>query len=234
MLVDGDWQRDVEPQTTDDGGFDRVKTSFRGWIADDPDARFRPNSGRYHLYISRSCPWAHGVVLVRRLKGLSDDVTLNAVDPIREFEGWEFGPEKDGCTEDTVNGTGHLRDVQAKADPDYTGRVTVPVLWDREEGTIVNNDSIEIMRTLNDAFEGNGVELVPDDHEDDVDRIVDEIYPTVNNGLHRAGFAETQAAYDEAMEVLFGALDHWDGVLADQRYLAGDRLTSPTAASSRR
>jgi len=111
MLVDGEWQRDVEPQTTDDGGFDRVKTSFRGWIADDPDARFRPNSGRYHLYISRSCPWAHGVVLVRRLKGLSDDVTPNAVDPIREFEGWEFGPEKDGCTEDTVNGTGHLRDV---------------------------------------------------------------------------------------------------------------------------
>jgi len=225
MLVEGEWQRDVEGRTTEDGEFDRVTTSFRDWIGDDPDARFQPEPDRYHLYISRSCPWAHGAALVRELKGLTDAITLDVVDPLRQDEGWEFSPGKDGCTEDTVNGTEYLRDVYVKAAADYTGRVTVPVLWDKQEETIVNNESIEIMRMLNDAFEGNGVDLVPDDLEDEVNRIIDEIYPTINNGVYRAGFAETQDAYDQAIDDLFSALDHWDSVLADQRYLAGDRLT---------
>ena len=228
MLVEGEWRIDVEPNTTADGEFDRVTTSFREWIRDDPDAEFQPAADRYHLYVARNCPWAHGAALTRRLAGLTDVVSMDVVDPAREDEGWEFTPAKGGCTPDTVNGTDYLRDVYTKADPEYTGRVTVPVLWDRERGTIVNNESIEIMRMFAAEFDdvrGDGVDLYPEGYRDEVDRIIDSIYDSINNGVYRAGFADSQAAYDEAVTDVFDALDHWDAVLADQRYLAGDRLT---------
>jgi putative glutathione S-transferase len=242
MLVEGAWRTDVEPYTDDDGAFDRVETSFRDWIAgplrasddrvaagdrDDHDAGFPPEPDRYHLYVARNCPWAHGAALVRRLTGLTDAVSMDVVDPVREDDGWEFTPGKDGCTPDTVLGSDYLREVYVAADPGYTGRVTVPVLWDRERGTIINNESIEIMRMLATAFReyGNGVDLSPEGDRDEIDRIIDAIYEPLNNGVYRAGFAETQAAYDEAVADVFDALDHWDAVLADQRYLAGDRLT---------
>jgi len=245
MLVDGEWRIDVEPSTDEDGAFDRVETTFRNWVepslhdaegssgeqprdSGDSVARFRPEAGRYHLYIARNCPWAHGAALVRRLAGLTDAVTMDVVDPWREDDGWEFSPEKNGCTPDTVNGCAYLRDVYRKADPAYTGRVTVPVLWDRREETIVNNESIEIMRMFATAFAdvgADGVDLYPEGYRAEIDRIIASIYDSINNGVYRAGFAETQAAYDEAVQGVFDALDHWDSVLADQRYLAGDRLT---------
>ena len=227
MLVDGEWQTDTEPYTDEEGAFDRAETSFRDWIRDEPDAQFQPAPDRYHLYIARNCPWAHGAALTRQLAGLTDTISMDIVDPWREDDGWEFTPEKDGCTPDTVNGCDYLRDVYVKADAEYTGRVTVPVLWDRTEETIVNNESIEIMRMFATAFTdyGDGINLYPAGYQDTIDRIIDYIYDSINNGVYRAGFADSQAAYDDAVTAVFDALDHWNDVLADQRYLAGDRLT---------
>ena len=235
MLVDGEWKTDLEPYTDEEGAFDRVETSFRDWIrgthrsaedvvTDGPE----PEAGRYHLYIARNCPWAHGAALTRRLAGLTDVVSMDIVDPVREDDGWDFTPEKDGCTPDTINGADYLREVYVAADPEYTGRVTVPVLWDTQEDTIVNNESIEIMRMFATAFDDvgdEGIDLYPEDHCEETDRIIDAIYDPINNGVYRAGFADSQEAYDEAVADVFDALDHWDEVLADQRYLAGDRLT---------
>jgi putative glutathione S-transferase len=211
-----------------EGSFERKETGFRDWVRDDPEAGFQPASGRYHLYVSYACPWAHGTLLVRKLKGLEDAVTVDVVDPYREGAGWQFTPEKDGCTADSVNGFDHLASVYWAARPGTTERPSVPVLWDRQQGTIVNNESIEVMRMLDGAFDEQAtldVDLYPEGYREDVDRVVEDIYDPVNNGVYRAGFAGSQAAYDEAVTDLFGTLDHYDDVLADQRYLAGDRLT---------
>ena len=227
-LIDGEWRTDAYESTNEEGEFERQETTFRDRISEDPDARFQPESGRYHLYVSYACPWAHRTLLVRALKGLEDAITVDVVDPFRADDGWQFTPEKDGCTPDTVNGADYLREVYVAADPDVTCRVTVPVLWDKQEGTIVNNESAEIIRMLDtemDAVATRDVDLYPEGYRDEVDRIIEEIYEPINNGVYRAGFAKTQAAYDEAVDELFDALDHWDDVLADQRYLAGDRLT---------
>ncbi|MFB6110220.1 MAG: glutathione S-transferase family protein [Halodesulfurarchaeum sp.] len=214
---------------SDSGGrFQRQDAAFRDRIRADPDARFPAESNRYHLYISRACPWAHGAVLVRKLLGLEGVISMDVLDPYREEAGWQFTPEKPGCTPDTVNGTDTLAAVYELADPDYAKRPTVPVLWDRERETIVNNESIEIMGMLADAFEprrDGEIDLYPADRRGEIDRVVEELYDSVNNGVYRAGFADTQQAYDEAVEDLFAALDHWESVLADQRYLLGDRLT---------
>ncbi|WP_254841390.1 glutathione S-transferase family protein [Natronomonas marina] len=226
QFVDGEWVTDYDP-TNEDGEFDRQPTSFRDTVApEDVEA------GRYHLYVSYACPWAHRTLVTRKLLGLEDAITVDVVDPYREEGGWQFTPDKEGCTADSVHGSDYLREVYVEADPDYTGRVTVPVLWDREEETIVNNESREVMRILTDRFAelGNGVELAPPALRDDVDRILDEIYEPINNGVYRAGFAETQEAYDGAVTELFDALDRWNETLADQRYLAGERLTEADIA----
>ena len=183
MLVDGEWKTDIEPYTDDDGAFDRAETSFRDWIRNKEDARFQPEADRYHLYIARNCPWAHGTALTRQLADLTDIISIDIVDPWREDDGWEFTPEKDGCTPDTVNGYEYLRDVYIKADPAYTGRVTVPVLWDKQEETIVNNESIEIMRMLATAFHeyGDGIDLYHEGYQDEIDRIIESIYDSINN-----------------------------------------------------
>ena len=228
MLVDGEWRTDAYESTNEDGEFERQTTAFRNRIDDDPDARFQPEAGRYHLYVCSACPWAHRTLLVRALKGLEDAVSVDYVDPYRGEGGWQFTPEKDGCTPDTENGSEHLREVYQEADPDMTGRVTVPVLWDKKEETIVNNESEEILRMLDtemDEYASRDVDLYPEGYRADIDRIIEEIYEPINNGVYRAGFAQSQSAYDAAIDELFDALDHWDGVLADQRYLAGDRLT---------
>ena len=227
-LVDGEWRTDAHKATNDGGEFERAETTFRDWIRDDPDARFQPEAGRYHLYVSYACPWAHRTLLIRSLTGLEDIVSVNVVDPYREDEGWQFTPEREGCTSDTVNGSDYLREVYQKADPDADCRVTVPVLWDRRAETIVNNESEEILRMLDtefDEYAEREVDLYPEGYRDEVDRIIEEIYQPINNGVYRAGFADSQAAYDRAVTELFDALDRWDSVLADQRYLAGDRLT---------
>lgn len=228
MLVDGEWQTDTYESTNEDGEFDRQETTFRDWIRDEAGAGFRPEAGRYHLYQSRACPWAHRTVVVRRLLGLEDVVSMDVVDPYREADGWQFTPTKDGCTADTVTGAEYLHEVYTAADPEFTGRVTVPVLWDRETETIVNNESEDIIKMFADAFAGRGrhdIDLYPTALRDEIDRVIDEIYDPINNGVYRAGFADAQAAHEDAVADLFDALDHWNDVLADQRYLVGDQLT---------
>ena len=232
QFVDGDWVPEYEA-TNDEGEFDRQETTFRDQIKDDPDAEFPAESGRYHLYVSYACPWAHRTLVTHALKGLEDAVSVDVVDPYRDDDGWQFSPEKDGCTPDTVNGFEYLREAYVTADPNYTGRVTVPVLWDKERETIVNNESEEIMRILDtalDRFSTRDVDLYPEGYQDDVDRVIDEIYDPINNGVYRAGFAETQESYEQAVGELFDALDRWDDVLSEQRYLAGDVLTEADIA----
>lgn len=224
MLVDGEWRTQARSATTDDGEYEREETEFRDWIGEDYPAE--PN--RYHLYVARPCPWAHGAVLVRELTGLSDVISMDIVDPYRENDGWQFSPDREDCTPDTVNGVAYLREVYTAADPGYTGRVSVPVLWDKHQETIVNNESIEIMRMLDAAFDAykiRDVSLYPAAQRETIDELVDAIYQPINNGVYRAGFADSQAAYDRAVTELFDALDHWDSVLEDQRYLAGEALT---------
>ncbi|WP_276259581.1 glutathione S-transferase family protein [Haloglomus litoreum] len=227
MLVDGKWHKDVEPWADGSGEYDRVTTSFRDRIRDEPGAKFPAEPGRYHLYVSRNCPWAHGAALVRRLAGLTDAVSMDVVDPRRGDEGWAFTPGKDGCTADTVNGFSYLRNVYRLADTGYTGRVTVPVLWDTARDTIVNNESIEIMRMLATEMGhlGDGIDLYPEGAREEIDEVVDAIYEPINDGVYRAGLADSQAAYETAVHDLFDALDHWDDVLADRRYLAAGRLS---------
>ncbi|AGB37139.1 glutathione S-transferase family protein [Natronococcus occultus] len=233
MLVDGEWRTDAYETTNDDGAFDRQETTFRNRIRDDPDATFQPEAGRYHLYVSYACPWAHRTLVTRALKGLEDAISVSVVDPYRGEDGWQFTPEKDGCTPDDVHGADYLRELYVRADSDVTARVTVPVLWDKRTDTIVNNESKEIMRMLDtefDAVTSRDVDLYPDGYRETVDRIIDAIYEPINNGVYRAGFATKQDPYDEAIDDLFAALDHWDDVLEDQRYLAGDRLTEADIA----
>ncbi len=233
MLVDGEWRTDAYETTNEEGEFERDETVFRDWISSEEGARFQPEAGRYHLYVSYACPWAHRTLLVRSLKGLEDAISVDYVDPFRAEDGWQFTPEKESCTPDTVNDSEYLREVYQKADPDVTCRVTVPVLWDKQEQTIVNNESKEIMRMLDtemDAVASRDIDLYPEGYQEEIDRLIENIYEPINNGVYRAGFAKSQSAYDEAVEELFDALGHYDELLADQRYLAGDRLTEADIA----
>ncbi|MFC7186120.1 glutathione S-transferase family protein [Halorubrum yunnanense] len=240
QLVDGEWRTDTYETTDEEGSFQRGETTFRNWIAGsdvpdhvdaEPDERFQPEAGRYHLYVSYACPWAHRTLIARSLLGLEDAISVSVVDPYRGEGGWQFTPEKEACTRDHLRDSDYLRELYVEADPDATCRVTVPVLWDTEADTIVNNESREILRMLSTAFDdlGNDVSLLPDDGDEatvaDVDEVVTEIYEPVNNGVYRAGFAKSQGPYDEAIDELFGALDRWNEHLADQRYLVGDSLT---------
>ncbi|WP_435196757.1 glutathione S-transferase family protein [Natronomonas sp. EA1] len=227
QFVNGEWLSEEEYQATNESGeFERQPTSFREFIGEEYPAE----SGRYHLYVSYACPWAHRTLITRKLKGLEDAISVDYVDPYRDEDGWQFTPGKKGCSADSINGFDYLREAYVEADPEYTGRVTVPVLWDREEETIVNNESKEVMRMLDTAFDGNGVDLYPEGYREAVDDRIEAIYEPINNGVYRAGFAESQKAYDSAVRELFNELDRWDEVLADQRYLAGDRLTEADIA----
>ncbi|GGN95230.1 glutathione S-transferase family protein [Haloarcula pellucida] len=221
-LIDGDWKTDAE--LTENDRKQRQDT-FRERIHS--GSRFPPEPGRYHLYIARACPWAHGAVLVRALLGLEDALSMDVVDPYRGANGWQFSPEKSGCTPDSLHGSDFLHEVYTEADPEFTGRVTTPVLWDRVEGTIVNNESIEIMEMLATAFGGHsdGADLYPEGKRDRIDAVVEELYEPINQGVYTAGFADSQAVYEEAVRNLFDALDYWEEVLADQRFLVGDALT---------
>ena len=228
MLIDGEWDPDARLATDDAGNFVRQHTTFRETVSPDQAATHPVESDRYHLYVSLACPWAHRTLIGRQALGLEDVISVDVVDPVRINDGWEFSPEKEGCTPDTVNGTEYLRDVYRTADPTFTGRVTVPVLWDREKQTIVNNESIEILRMLDTAFV-DGFDrpftLYPDEFADEIDSVVEAIYEPINNGVYRAGFAKTQEAYESAVTDLFEALDHWEAILDNQRYLVGERLT---------
>jgi putative glutathione S-transferase len=189
----------------------------------DRSAPFTAEAGRYHLYVSYACPWAHRTLIFRALKGLEALISVTVVEPLMLAQGWELAPGAD-----PVNGARFLHEVYSRAKPDYTGRVTVPVLWDRHEGTIVNNESAEIIRMFNRAFDHLGArpgDYYPADLREDIDRVNTWVYDGVNNGVYRVGFATSQSAYDEAFDQLFTTLDGIEDRLGRQRYLAGDRLT---------
>ena len=225
-MVNGEWVDD-DYQSDEDGAFQREETTFRDWIRADGTTEFQPEPGRYHLYISRACPWAHRTTIMRRLKGLTDAISMSIVDPYMGEDGWFFSNEE-GCTPDTIHGKNYLLEVYREADPAYTGRVTVPVLWDRQRDTIVNNESAEIMRMFDVEFEGiteGSHSYYPPKLQDQIDSTIEEIFQPINNGVYRCGFAETQQAYNQAVSDLFEALNHWEHILDDQRYLCGSEIT---------
>lgn len=222
-LVEGEWIAKPARGHDDQG--------FNGQIGrsdSHSETEFPAEADRYHLYISRACPWAHRAALTRRLKGLEDVISMDIVDPVRRDDGWEFTPSKQHCTPDSVNGVSYLRDVYTGADPSYTGRVTVPVLYDTETETIVNNESADIARMLDRAFDEfatNDLTLYPANQRAEVDAIIESIHENINLGVYKAGFADTQEEYESAVRDLFDALERWDDVLGERRFLAGDELT---------
>ncbi len=229
MLVEGEWKTEERIPRDPEGRFARQETTFREWVTADGRSGFNAEAGRYHLYVAWACPWAHRAVILRKLKGLEEAVSLSAVGSFMGDDGWAFYDEP-GVIPDTVNGAYYLREVYQKADPNYTGRVTTPVLWDKETGTIVNNESRDIIRMLDHEFNAvpgarADLSFCPEDLREEVDRILDELYEPVNNGVYRSGFATTQEAYEEAVTQLFDALDYWEGVLGERRYLCGGRIT---------
>lgn len=225
MLVAGKWH-DVWYETKKHGGrFVRADSSFRGQVRADGSTRFRPEANRYHLYVSYACPWAHRTLIYRKLKRLEDAISFSVVKPLMAENGWELDAETGAGP---VPGIANLWEVYTHADASYSGRVTVPVLWDKQERTIVNNESSEIIRMLDEEFTGLGddsVTMRPPDLRDEIDRLNEYVYPRINNGVYRCGFATTQEAYEEAYEELFAALDTLEKRLASNRYLSGDRRT---------
>jgi len=233
LLVNGIWQDQWYDTASSGGRFVRNDSTFRNWITADgapgPTGRggFAAAPGRYHLYVSLACPWAHRTLIMRALKGLEAMIGVSVVHWRMLQNGWTFEPGPD-VIPDPIHHAAFLYQVYAAADPAYTGRVTVPVLWDKQLGTIVNNESSEIIRMLNSAFDGVGAgkgDYYPQDLRAEIDALNSRIYATFNNGVYRAGFATTQAAYEEAVAPLFETLDFLERRLSDQRYLCGERLT---------
>ncbi|MBF0276720.1 MAG: glutathione S-transferase family protein [SAR324 cluster bacterium] len=226
QLVDGKWTTD-QRRISEKGEYIRSETRFRDWISADGSTDFPAESGRYHLYVSWACPWAHRTLVLRKLKHLEEVITLSVVDYFMQEDGWEF-TENAGCIPDMLNGARYIREIYTKADPNYTGRASVPVLWDKEKQTIVNNESREIIRMFDVEFDALGdasVNFCPEHLKEAVEQTIDQIYMPINNGVYRAGFSRSQQAYEEAVIPLFEALDYWDEVLSRQRYLCGDQIT---------
>jgi putative glutathione S-transferase len=233
LLVDGEWQDRWYDSEKTGGRFVRQQSAFRSWVTPDGSpgpsgsGGFNAEPGRYHLYVSYACPWAHRTLIFRKLKGLEGAISLSVVHWLMGEEGWTFkdGP---GVVPDRVNGARVLYEVYKKAEPRFTGRVTVPVLWDKKSGTIVNNESSEIIRMLGSAFDGVGAlpgDFYPAELRSEIDALNARIYDTVNNGVYKAGFATTQEAYEEAIHPLFETLAWLEERLARQRYLCGSRMT---------
>jgi glutathionyl-hydroquinone reductase len=226
ILDRGKWIPEREQEDTK-GRFVRPSTTFRHWITADGSSEFKAEANRYHLYISLACPWAHRTLILRQLKGLTDAISVSIVDPVIDQNSWEFS-DAPGAIPDSVNHANYLWELYVKAEPEYSGRVTVPVLWDKQTHTIVNNESREIIRMFDTEFADiatSDLDLYPSDLRKQIDETIDAIYQPINNGVYRAGFATSQDAYEEAVTELFDALDHWETVLQNQRYLCGDRLT---------
>jgi putative glutathione S-transferase len=233
LLIDGVWHDQWYDTKSTGGRFVRKDSAFRHWVTADGSAGptgqggFKAEPGRYHLYVSLACPWAHRTLILRALKGLEDHISVSVTHWLMLDQGWTF-EEAPGVVPDPVHGARSLHEVYTAAERTYSGRVTVPVLWDKERGTIVNNESAEIVRMLNGAFDAVGAKpgnYYPEELRTEIDELNARIYDTVNNGVYKAGFATTQAAYEEAVRPLFQTLDWLDARLADRRYLVGERQT---------
>lgn len=236
MLVKGVWKENWQPVQAQDeqGRFIRQTSPFRHWITPDgapgPTGRggFKAEKGRYQLYVAYICPWASRTLMVRELKGLQEAIDVTVVNPRLTDQGWQFGGYP-GADEDTLNGARYMHELYTRADPQISGRATVPVLWDKQTGTIVNNESADIVRMLNSAFAGivdQGPDLYPDDLATEIEALNAYLYTDLNNGVYQAGFASSQPAYQEAYDKVFATLDELESRLADgRRYLFGDRLT---------
>ena len=231
LLVDGQWQDRWYDTRISKGRFLRKESQFRNWVTTDGSpgpsgtGGFRAEPGRYHLYVSYACPWAHRTLIFRAVKGLEDMISVSVVHWFMGEYGWTF---EDAEIPDTVNQAQFMHQVYTAAKPDYTGRVTVPVLWDKRQGTIVSNESSEIIRMLNSAFDGVGAapgDYYPEALREEIDAINERVYHTVNNGVYRSGFATTQEAYEEAVVPLFETLDWLEDRLSGQRYLTGNAIT---------
>jgi len=233
LLVEGKWQDRWYDTKSTGGKFVRSNSQWRDWITVDGkpgEGRtrgFKAEPGRYHLYVSLACPWAHRTLIFRALKKLEHIISVSVVHHHMGENGWTFRSD-DGATGDTLYGLDYLHQIYTMADPTYSGRVTVPVLWDKKDKTIVSNESSEIIRMLNQAFDEWGdasVDFYPEALRGEIDAVNELVYPSINNGVYRAGFATTQAAYEEAFNELFAGLDTLEDRLSRQRYLVGDRLT---------
>ena len=233
LLVDGQWQDKWYDTKASEGRFEREDAGFRNWVTADGSAGpsgiggFKAEPNRYHLYVSLACPWAHRTTIYRKLKGLEDMISLSIVHPFMGDKGWTFA-EGAGVIADPIVKADYLYEVYIAAKPDYTGRVTVPILWDKETNTIVSNESSEIIRMFNSAFDEVGataVNFLPTELLAEIDTVNEFVYSAVNNGVYKAGFATTEAAYKEAVVTLFDALDTLEARLVDQRYLLGDMIT---------
>ena len=233
LLINGEWKDKWYDTEENDGRFEREKSSFRSWITADGSAGhfgkegFEAEPGRYHLYVSYACPWAHRALIFRAIKGLEEMIDISVVNWYMGENGWSFKPGP-GVVPDPIHQAEFLYEVYLQADSNYTGRVTVPILWDKETQTIVNNESSEIIRMFNSAFDDVGAvagDYYPEELRDHIDNINDRVYHTINNGVYKAGFATTQDAYEEAVKPLFESLDWIEGILSENRYLMGDRIT---------
>lgn len=234
LLVEGKWSSQWYDTEKSGGRFVRDIARHRNWITPDGsagptgEAGFAAASGRYHLYVSLACPWAHRALIFRHLKGLDDHISVSVVHPLMLDDGWTFARDFDGSTGDTLLGKEFLYQVYTQCDPSASGRVTVPILWDKETGRIVSNESSEIIRMLNSAFDGltgNDLDFWPEQMRDALEEINDEIYQNVNNGVYRSGFATTKTAYEEAVNNLFDTLQKLETRLTENRYIMGSTLT---------
>ncbi len=236
LLVDGKWVDQWYDTKATGGRFVRQESAFRNWLTPDGspgpsgEGGFAAEPGRYHLYFAHACPWAHRTIIFRTLKGLEDMISVTSVDALMAGDGWTFGRE-DGSPADPINGASRLYEVYQAADNHYTGRVTVPVLWDKQRKTIVSNESAEIIRMLNSAFNAHlpadkaALDFYPEEYRAEIDEINTFVYDRINNGVYKSGFATTQDAYEEAVLRLFEGLDQVDARLGKRRYLMGSTLT---------
>lgn len=234
QLVNGTWDPSWYDTKKTGGAFKRDTSRFRNWVTATGEAGpsgedgFKAESGRYHLYVSYACPWAHRTLIFRAIKELNDHISVSVVHPDMLNDGWTFATDFAGATGDDLFGHKYLRDVYTQADPEISGRVTVPVLWDKQRGTIVSNESAEIIRMLNSAFDGitgNTDDYWPEALREQIEAVNSRVYDNINNGVYKSGFATTQDAYDAAVTDLFDALDWLEDLLSKQRYLAGDQIT---------
>ncbi len=223
-LINGKWDKEATIRHSEHGDFERENTTIRNWVTADGSSGYKAEHGRFHLYVSYACPWAHRTLIFRKLKQLDHAISVTVVDWHKTDAGWHFS-ERDGCVPDPLLGARFLRELYVAFHPSFTGFVTVPLLWDKKDGRAVNNESSEIIRMLNTEFGGSGPDFYPKGLRSEIDEINDIVYHTVNNGVYKCGNAHTQEAYEEAFDALFRTLDDLEERLGRQQYLVGDRLT---------